>query len=106
MSGGFYEDGPWGPIKLTKSNALSTSILAWSLLDAEDAMRQEEPTLVRFARVYECCRCMKAGAEQSANLLLQCTTCAAHAFLACHTLCLLWCASAGAENGQASSRRN
>ena len=47
VSGGFYEDGPWGPIKLTKSNALSTSILAWSLLDAEDAMRQEEPTLVR-----------------------------------------------------------
>ena len=47
VSGGFYEDGPWGPIKLTKSNALSTSILAWTLLDAEDAMRKEEPTLVR-----------------------------------------------------------
>jgi hypothetical protein len=33
LSGGFYEDGPWGPVKLTKSNALATSQLAWALLD-------------------------------------------------------------------------
>jgi hypothetical protein len=33
LSGGFYEDGPWGPVKMTKSNALSTANLAWAVMD-------------------------------------------------------------------------
>ena len=47
ISGGFYEDGPWGPVKLTKSNALSTAVLAWSLLEAEEAFREDRNTVVR-----------------------------------------------------------
>ena len=47
LSGGFYEDGPYGPVKLTKSNALSTALLAWSLLDAADSFERDPALLVR-----------------------------------------------------------
>ena len=46
LSGGFYEDGPYGPIKLTKSNALNTAMLAWAILDAPDGF--DPDLLVRF----------------------------------------------------------
>lgn len=36
LSGGFYEDGPYGPVKLTKSNAMSTALTAWAALDLPD----------------------------------------------------------------------
>jgi hypothetical protein len=47
LSGGFYEDGPWGPMKNTKSIALATSLLAWAMLDGEDAFRADADTTVR-----------------------------------------------------------
>jgi hypothetical protein len=49
LSGGFYEDGIWGPVKLTKSNALSTAVLGWSLLEAEKTWREDRYTFVRPA---------------------------------------------------------
>lgn len=48
LSGGFFEDGPYGPVKLTKSNALSTAMLAWALLDAPDAFDDNPALLVRL----------------------------------------------------------
>jgi hypothetical protein len=42
LSKGFYEDGPWGPVKLTKNNALATAMLAWAMLDAEETFRDEK----------------------------------------------------------------
>jgi Glycosyl hydrolase family 9 len=49
LSGGFYEDGPWGPIKLTKNNAFSTAMLAWGVLDkiTEQSFRSDPARLVR-----------------------------------------------------------
>jgi hypothetical protein len=35
-AGGFYNEGTTGPVKLTKQIALSTTMLAWSMLDAPD----------------------------------------------------------------------
>ena len=66
VSGGFYEDGPWGPVKLTKSNALSTAILGWSLLEAEESFRRDRTTLVRpfyasFFSVWNRCTLLEAG---------------------------------------------
>lgn len=59
VSGGFYEDGPWGPVKLTKSIALSTSLLAWTLIDAEGTMREDENVMVR---PHLCvCACVSVG---------------------------------------------
>lgn len=45
LSGGFYEDGPWGPVKLTKTNALTTANLAWAVLDLP-APYEREPQLM------------------------------------------------------------
>ena len=42
LSGGFYEDGPYGPVKLTKSNALATSLLSWAILDLPDAFEPDQ----------------------------------------------------------------
>lgn len=47
LSSGFYEDGPWGPVKLTKNNGFSTAMLAWSMLDAEDSFRANRDIQVR-----------------------------------------------------------
>jgi hypothetical protein len=49
LSGGFYEDGPFGPVKLTKSNALSMALLAWALLDARDAFDADAALQARSA---------------------------------------------------------
>jgi hypothetical protein len=48
LSGGFYEDGPYGPVKLTKSNALTVAMLAWAMLDAPNEFAGEPALLVRF----------------------------------------------------------
>ena len=58
VSGGFYEDGPWGPVKLTKSIALSTSLLAWTMLDAEPTMREDENVMVRRPLLFRACFCV------------------------------------------------
>ena len=42
LSGGFYNDGLTGPVKLTKAAALSTSMLAWAMLDAPEAYVDDE----------------------------------------------------------------
>lgn len=47
LSDGFYEDGPWGPVKITKNNGFSTAMLAWAMLDAEDAFRANRDVQVR-----------------------------------------------------------
>jgi hypothetical protein len=36
LSGGFYNDGEVGPVKLTYNIALVTSMLAWSMLEYQD----------------------------------------------------------------------
>lgn len=41
LSGGFYEDGPYGPVKLTKSNAMSTALTAWAALDLPDPFMEQ-----------------------------------------------------------------
>ena len=46
LSGGFYEDGPWGPVKLTKSNALATSNLAWAMLDLPGPYERDPQKMV------------------------------------------------------------
>lgn len=46
LSGGFYEDGPWGPVKLTKSNALTTSNLAWAMLDLPGPYERDPEKMV------------------------------------------------------------
>lgn len=48
LSGGFYEDGIYGPVKLTKTNALSVSLLAWAMLDARSSFVKDPVFLVRF----------------------------------------------------------
>jgi hypothetical protein len=35
LSGGFYEEGVWGAVKITKNIAFSSSMLAWSVLSSE-----------------------------------------------------------------------
>ena len=46
LSGGFYEDGPWGPVKLTKTNALTTANLAWAVLDLPTPYEREPQLMV------------------------------------------------------------
>jgi hypothetical protein len=46
LSGGFYEDGPWGPVKLTKSNALATANLAWSVMDLPGPYERDPKLMV------------------------------------------------------------
>jgi hypothetical protein len=46
ISGGFYEDGLYGPVKITKNIALNIAILSWTLLDAEKTMRTDENVMV------------------------------------------------------------
>lgn len=41
LSGGFYEDGPYGPVKLTKTNAMSTALTAWAALDLPQPFEEE-----------------------------------------------------------------
>ena len=40
ISRGFYEDGPWGAVKITKNNGLSTAMLAWAMLDATETFQE------------------------------------------------------------------
>jgi hypothetical protein len=42
LSGGFYEDGIYGPVKITKSIAMTTSMLAWAILDYPQIMIQKD----------------------------------------------------------------
>lgn len=51
LSGGFYEDGPWGPVKLTKNNGFSTAMLAWAMLDAEESFRDNKDIEVRLPSI-------------------------------------------------------
>ena len=51
LSGGFYEGGTLGAVKLTKSNALATALLAWSLLDAPQAYEDDPALTVRIQKV-------------------------------------------------------
>jgi hypothetical protein len=46
LSGGFYEDGQLGPVKITKNIALNIALLSWTLLDAEKTMREDENVMV------------------------------------------------------------
>jgi hypothetical protein len=41
LSGGFYENGIYGPVKITKSIAIATSMLAWAILDLPEIMVQK-----------------------------------------------------------------
>ena len=41
LSGGFYTDGEIGPIKITTHVAMTTSMLAWSLLDYADWWKKD-----------------------------------------------------------------
>ena len=65
LSGGYYEDGVVGPVKLTKSIAMTTTFAAWALLDAPDAFNE-----VAFVR---------ARPFSSSLPLLDCSACLAHA---------------------------
>jgi Glycosyl hydrolase family 9 len=42
LSGGFYNDGEVGPVKLTYNIALTTSMLAWSMLEYQDFWAADE----------------------------------------------------------------
>jgi hypothetical protein len=42
LSGGFYNDGQVGPVKLTWNIALTTTMLAWSMLEYKDFWSKEE----------------------------------------------------------------
>ena len=42
LTGGFYNDGEVGPVKITWNIALTTTMLAWSLLEYEDFWGQQE----------------------------------------------------------------
>ena len=53
LSGGFYEDGPWGPVKLTKNNGLSTAMLAWAMLDAPESFQESRDLRVRSLHASE-----------------------------------------------------
>lgn len=45
LSGGFYNDGEIGPVKVTSHVALTTSMLAWSLLDYQEWWRKDPARL-------------------------------------------------------------
>lgn len=45
LSGGFYEDGPYGPVKLTKTNAMSTALTAWAALDLPEPFEEQTDEL-------------------------------------------------------------
>ena len=47
LSQGFYEDGPWGPVKLTKNNGFTTAMLAWAMLDAKESFQESRDLTVR-----------------------------------------------------------
>jgi hypothetical protein len=54
LSGGFYEDGIYGPVKLTKTNAITVSLLAWSMLDARSSFVKDPIFLVRRSSFAPC----------------------------------------------------
>lgn len=56
LSAGFYEDGPWGPVKLTKNNGLATAMLAWAMLDAKESFQEDRDLMVRTpCLLFHCC---------------------------------------------------
>jgi hypothetical protein len=60
LSRGFYEDGPWGPVKLTKNNGFSTAMLAWAMLDAKEAFHKDRDLAVR-THPWHACECCASG---------------------------------------------
>ena len=80
LSGGFYEDGEYGPVKLTKTNALSMSTLAWAMLDARSSFTADQTFLVRCCLALCLAACAACAASAPPARALPCS---------CLALCML-----------------